>query len=122
MTENRKIGVGNHGMPTGQSQLSVEEALELLVSSRRRRMLRYLLDQSETVVKQETLAEVIARDDPTDPATIEATLIHLHLPKCADVGVLEYDYRSGAVRLTEAAKDLKPLLDTVWEKWESPRD
>lgn len=104
-------------MPATSSGLSVEDALGLLTSSRRRRLLRYLLEEAEDGDDMDGIAAYLARDEPLDKATIEATLVHLHLPRCADAGVLEYDHRSGAVRLTEVADELKPLLEAC-EAWE----
>lgn len=104
-------------MPATSSGLSVEDALGLLASSRRRRLLRYLLEETDDGDELDAIAAQLARDDPLDKPTIEATLVHLHLPKCADAGILEYDRRSGAVRLTEVADELKPLLDAC-EAWE----
>lgn len=107
-------------MRASNSELSVEDALGLLTSGRRRRLLRYLLEETEDGDDLGAIAAHLARDDPLDKPTIEATLVHLHLPKCADAGVLEYDHRSGTVRLTEAAAELKPLLDAC-DAWEGSR-
>lgn len=109
-------------MPNCDPRLSVEDALELLASSRRRRLLRYLLEEDDLVAERDEIAAAIAREDSLDAATLETALAHIHLPKCADVGVIEYDHRSGTARLTPAAEQLAPLLEAVWEQWEEPGD
>lgn len=104
-------------MPATSSGLTVEAALGLLTSSRRRRPLRYLLEETEDGDDLAGIAAYLARDEPLDKASIEATLVLPHLPRCADAGVLEYDHRGGTVRLTDVSDEFKPILDAC-EAWE----
>lgn len=82
---------------------------------------RYLLYQLQNTGQGnvEALATHIATVDPdaTDAELPEAkqrvylSLVHNHLPRLADHGVLEYDLRSGDVVLADGFEDLEPLLE-----------
>lgn len=100
-------------MDRHQRGLTVDEALKLLAVNQRRRVLRYLLEEADSPVYRDELAEKIDDGETSDSGSMEVVLAHHHLPRLADAGVIEYDHRSGGVRLTEAAEDLRPLLDTI---------
>lgn len=108
-------------MSRHESRLSVDTALEILASSRRRQLLHYLLDDADPPLERDVLVDQMAGETTTDPESLAAALAHHHLPRLADAGVIEYDHRSGGVRLDESADDLKPLLE-LCQEWESPDD
>lgn len=100
--------------------MAVDRVVETLASARRRRILRHLLKGSETWYDREELARRL-HSGRSDIATLETVLVHHHLPKLAEAGLIEYDHRSGAVRPSGAIEDLEPLLaacrelEAVWD-------
>ena len=116
MTENDGDGVRGDSLPLGTT-------LDLLANSRRREALYYLRDATDGPVSLERLAERLAvrerergddRPEPDESAVSRATavLVHDHLPKLSDAGVVEYDRRSGTVRYRERAL-AEHLLDAA---------
>ena len=73
------------------------ERHRLLAAERRRRVLAVLEDRSAPVTLEELAVEVAARETglecpPGDTVTeVTTSLHHVHLPKLADYGVVEYD-------------------------------
>ena len=91
-----------------------ERIFGALANKRRRYVLYYLQDHNHMDV--ETLAHQIAaweedlpiEDVPEDVyESVLTNLLHSHLPKLADYGLIEYDARSGTIRYT----DVPPLLE-----------
>ena len=78
-------------------------APELMANRRRRHALSYLQSHSrEEISVDDLLSQVIARellvsDEPVDPESVGATLRHVHLPKLAEAGLIEYDPESDVV-------------------------
>lgn len=107
-------------MPQRKPRLTIDTALEVLASAQRRRLLGYLLDETDPPTNRDELAEQMAVRD-ADRQTVETSLAHHHLPRLDDVGVIEYDHRSGGVRFDETLEDLEPLL-VLCEEWESGED
>lgn len=93
--------------------LSIDTLFATLSDARRRYVIHYLLDREDGVADVGTLAERIAaweratdrRDAPVEDVIVD--LHHAHLPLLADVGLVEYDQRSGAVRY----RDRRPVRD-----------
>lgn len=108
-------------MADNQSGLSVDTALDILASARRREVLRYLFDEADRPRERSELVDKMADEAAADPASLEAALAHHHLPRLADAGVIEYDHRSGSVRLDDTADDLRPLLE-LCQAWETAED
>lgn len=102
-------------MAHGESEMPVDKAVDLVASAHRRQVLRYLLEEPDQSVYVDELVARIDDGELPESGISETTLAHQHLPRLADAGVIEYDYRSGAVRPTDVADQLKPLLDTVEE-------
>ncbi|MFC6756379.1 MULTISPECIES: DUF7344 domain-containing protein [Haloarcula] len=106
-----------------ETQLSRDEAFEMLSNRRRRFILHYLQD-AQTVVTLSDLAEQVAAwENETDIASISAnerktvytSLQQFHLPKMDETGVVEFDDRVGEVELTDAAQNLDIYLEVVDE-------
>lgn len=78
-------------------ELSASDRHELLVADRRRLTLDILAGNTTPVELEELAAGIAAREDgidAVDEETIERAAIdlhHAHLPKMAELGVLEYD-------------------------------
>lgn len=91
------------GTYRGMEQLTESEYHELLAVERRRTTLD-VLESSNSPVELEELAAMVAEREINvgvpDEATVERvaiTLHHSHLPKMADVGVIDYDPDSSRV-------------------------
>lgn len=99
--------------------LSPDAIFELLVDRRRRFVLHYLRMAENDVVQLDALIEWVAeqldeRDDPSEARReqLETSLHHVHLPQLAESGVLDYDWRSRAIRY-RACPDLETHLELV---------
>lgn len=78
-----------------------EEKRRLTVNDLTKSVLKYNHQMPVTEVSGEVLEEV------------EQTLHHLHLPKLAAAGVVEYDPDRGLVEPTEQFDQLQPSLSTI---------
>jgi DNA-binding transcriptional ArsR family regulator len=82
---------------------SVDEALRLIADGRRRRVLHTLRESDGTVTVTAIVDRIVAAErDVTDgsvaPRSVRTSLHHVHLPKLAAAGVVEFDVESGEVR------------------------
>ncbi len=113
-------------MDTGVENLDHDTIYELLSESRRRYILYYLLDSEHANIdgvalqiaaeEQDKAIELVSEDEKE---TITISLIHNHLPRLADHGIITYDHRSGdfvsgenfdMIRVTiEHARDLESV-------------
>lgn len=108
-------------MDTNTRTTSTDETLRLLAHERRRKALQHL-SQAEEATTVDSLAERVAAE--TDPdhddgvvKSVETDLHHVHLPKMDEVGVVDYDARSGTVRY-RPRPTVEELLDAVAERTE----
>ena len=74
---------------------------ELLADERRREAL-YALYRREDPVPVADLAEEVASAVAVGPEHVANSLHHVHLPKLADAGIVEYDVEAKTVRLADA--------------------
>jgi hypothetical protein len=105
--------------------VSVDTVFDLLRSDRRRYAL-YYLDEQETPVPVDGLAEEVARMDAdasdvseAERDSYEVDLRHAQLPKTAEADFVEYDADDGVVRLTDEPPEFEAIL-TVAEVMERP--
>ncbi|WP_227380896.1 DUF7344 domain-containing protein [Haladaptatus halobius] len=89
---------------------TLETACDLLADTHRRTILQYLNDQETDVATVDELAthvhaEVEAVPDPDHART---ALVHMHVPKLADAGVIEYDQHDETVQYQD-----EPLLEAI---------
>lgn len=86
-----------------------------VLSRRRRRDVLYYLSERELADVDEVAAAIATReaDRPSKSArdAVEIDLIHNHLPKLSDRGLVEYDRRSGVVRWSTPPEELETLLE-----------
>ena len=89
----------------GDNSDRLNRDLKVLASRERREILDYFIATDTDVTSVEKLcckvARVNAGDGTGEAASTEsakAELHHVHLPKLAEHGLVEYDARSGAVR------------------------
>lgn len=91
-----------------------------LTNQRRRHILAYLSDESSNSMTMQELVEDIAAHEKDRKADshddIEITLFHHHLPKLADVGLIEVDKRTETVRYRDDPR-VESLLAYLEENW-----
>ncbi|MEF8813703.1 MAG: hypothetical protein V5A55_07780 [Halovenus sp.] len=95
-------------------KLSVDETFEVLKNNRRRLVLEYLHEAGGTVELSEIADHVTATENDTDVSSITSAerkrvyvgLYQFHLPKMADMGVIDYNRDRGEVTLTERGEKL----------------
>ena len=84
--------------------LSIDAILELLSERERRKLLEYLIEAEGDTATVEGLIDYLVEDEATrtgeipSRARFKTSLYHIHLPKLADAGLLDYDPRSREVR------------------------
>lgn len=84
--------------------LSLDATFDMLADADRRVMLTTLIETPEHVATvDELVTELVKRQaDQTgelpSPDSVEAQIHHIHLPKLADVGLVEYDARNEELR------------------------
>ncbi|WP_076432324.1 DUF7344 domain-containing protein [Haladaptatus litoreus] len=90
---------------TSTEHLSKEQVAGLLRHKQRRAIIRYFNQKTTDYTSLDDLVEYIVSSDSKRGATsvghskrITIGLLHNHLPRLADAGVLEYDQRSETVR------------------------
>lgn len=108
---------------------SLDVIFDALSDRNRRHVLTSLLDHGQEIALSDLAEDIAAR--PTGPSRTEvpprasetrtevpedrfheltASLHHVHIPKLADAGVVEYDPERGIVRPTDAARQIEQLL------------
>ncbi|EMA11822.1 MULTISPECIES: DUF7344 domain-containing protein [Haloarcula] len=106
---------------TEPDELSRDDAFEMLSNRRRRYAIQFLSGTPGPTSLSDLAEQVAAWENETSVAEISASerktvytsLQQFHLPKMADMGVIEFDQREGDVRLTESAADLDIYLELV---------
>lgn len=79
------------------ASLSTETTFSLLADRQRRRILAFLSEKDDRTSEVSDLVDHLVRES-LDRRRVTTTLHHVHLPKLADAGVVEYDRRTGTVR------------------------
>lgn len=87
----------------------LDELLVGLARRRRREVLYVLLEHELATVEEVTSG--ISRRDGEDRETARVDLVHNHLPKLSDRGLIEYDPRSGSIRLTDPGDRVVALVE-----------
>jgi len=115
-------------MATTEESLSQDTAFEILSNSRRRYVLYYLRQQQEPVQLTALAEHVAAWENGTDIESlgnqerkrVYVSLYQTHVPKLADVGLVDYDKEAGTVALAEKGERMDQYLsepeDTI--RWE----
>ena len=102
------------------TQLSQDDVLDLLSSARRRYVL-YLLRNEDDPVALTTLAEQVAaweNDTTVESITdqerkrVYVSLYQTHIPRLAEVGLVEYNQETGSVSIEPPAKEIDPYLNS----------
>jgi len=85
---------------------SFDQTLDLISVPRRRTLLYHLKDLGVGTVPIDELVDAVvtreraipARESPDSPESVRVSLVHAHLPKLADLGILELDAESAAIQ------------------------
>ncbi|WP_251330938.1 DUF7504 family protein [Haloplanus pelagicus] len=83
-----------------------DQMLELISVPRRRTLLYHLKDRGTGTLSLDDLVDAVvtrersipARETPESADTVRVSLVHAHLPKLADLGILEFDPEDSTVR------------------------
>lgn len=104
---------------TSATSLSLDLIFEILKNERRREVIRYLREHEEQVTLSDLAEHIAALENDTDIASITSSqrkrvyvgLYQCHLPKMADMGIVEFNQNRGIVALGENAPQLYQYLD-----------
>lgn len=97
-----------------REQGKVNQVIRSLSSPQRRRLIQYFREENRNHADRHELAQALADMEP-DLESADAQLRHQHLPILEKSGLIEYDSRSEAVRLTDRVDTVQPLLDACLE-------
>ncbi|WP_339104161.1 hypothetical protein [Haloterrigena salinisoli] len=97
---------------------SVDAILELLSHQRRRAVLDLLLTHDQLLTTTDIRNEIVEREQDTEITEIPSeqvmqvhiSLHHVHIPKLAEEGVINYDSNRNLVEPTEKLSRLEPFL------------
>jgi hypothetical protein len=87
---------------------------KLLADHQRRILLQYLRDTEAPIPISALVAELAQRDErvlPDESTNTEIVMHHIHLPKLADAGVIEYDQSA-----QQAIYSAPPQVDALLEE------
>lgn len=96
--------------------LSLDAILDLLANRRRRHLIEYLQDVPRDVGSFEEATKYIITQlairtgEQPNHDDVQSSLQHIHIPKLADAGVVEYDIRSQELRYRQNER-----LETLFE-------
>lgn len=97
----RSPAAGDDEGAAGSRSLSTDDILVILGHPLRREILRYCAEQSKRETDLDALTDHLVAergDDEAERERIALLLHHLHLPRLADDGIVEFDPKSGQVR------------------------
>jgi DNA-binding transcriptional ArsR family regulator len=83
--------------------ISTDEYYEALANRFRREVLCVVHDHEGDCLTEDQFVDHIERLYDAPETDIRTALTHVHLPKLADVGFVEYDRRSGTLRASDSA-------------------
>ena len=100
--------------------LSMNQLFDVLADERRRRLLCYLHRKDGDVASLVELIDYLVVQEADSVADLDTddvaiSLAHKHLPKLADVGLVEYDARSRTVRY-RGGEAMASCLEKVTER------
>lgn len=105
MTDDERPGEeGGEASRNTVPSLSLDETLGLLSNRERRALLAYLREEGDrTVTFDEVVDHLVAQrseriGEQTDRDHVARSLHHVHVPKLAEAGVVEYDTQDRTIR------------------------
>lgn len=101
------------------TELSLDLIFEILKNERRREVIRYLREHEQQVTLSELAEHIAALENDTDIASITSSqrkrvyvgLYQCHLPKMADMGIVQFNQNRGIVSLGRNVPQLYEYLD-----------
>lgn len=104
---------------TDAETLSLDLIFDVLKNERRRRVIRYLRDYESQVSLSDLAEHIAALENDTEVASITSSqrkrvyvgLYQCHLPKMADMEIIEFNQDRGIIELGEKAPQLYRYLD-----------
>jgi hypothetical protein len=97
---------------------ALDSCLELIANRRRREIIRLLRAEERCETTVDALLERLAREDvgrtdsPPDPKPLAVELYHIHLPKLAAHGVIEYEPGNSRIRYRPDSK-VEAVLESL---------
>lgn len=111
MTDNDTTNESESGMSSIDATRDVSRMFDLLKRPERRAVLHVFheskIDSIELVELGERVSNRIAEADET---TVRSSLHHHHLPKLADLELIDYEKRSGTIRRRDDIDELLAVL------------
>lgn len=112
------------------TRTSTDGLFETLKNARRRAVLRYLINEEETVSFRDLVEYVAAHENDTEPESVSAAqrnrvrtaLYQHHLGKLEEHGFITYDKREGTVSLNGNADRVRPYIEFEDEEEEVRTD
>lgn len=95
-----------------ERQLTSDEIFDVLGDRHRRHVLATLLECDGTTSVTD-LAEKTSSETGGKAERIEIGLLHSHLPRLEEMGIVNYDPEAGLVEPTAAVDDLEPFFELV---------
>jgi len=103
----------------GTEELSLDLIFEILKNERRREVIRYLREHEQQVTLSDLAEHIAALENDTDIASITSSqrkrvyvgLYQCHLPKMADMGIVDFNQNRGIVDLGPNAPQLYEYID-----------
>jgi hypothetical protein len=102
----------NTGVSISETGRSVDAALDALSNIHRRRLLLALLEHNP---QDEVPTINAAREDETDSMEQLVQMQHVHLPKLAEYGFIDWDEDSHEVSKGTNFDEIRPLLELMAE-------
>ena len=101
-------------VPQDRSSHTLDEVCRILAHHRRRQLLWYLMTKDTDVADLNELVTYLSEesDEARTVEQVRLSLIHTHIPKLADYGVIEYDRRNKDVRYRDGML-LEDFLEVI---------
>ncbi|SHL34476.1 hypothetical protein SAMN05444342_3595 [Haladaptatus paucihalophilus DX253] len=93
------------------SELSLDDVLDVLANRYRRRLLLTLIDQNDQDDDTQGPGDVTIEDEELNLPKIQ--MVHTHLPKLEDMGLIEWNRDSNEVKKGPKFEDIRPLLESM---------
>ena len=113
------VDAGSASQPLLQNeQLDLDTVFDALAHSHRRAIISSLLERESGMTVDELVEDLLAVPSPTaDPgkahSRVTVAVSHSHLPKLADMGLIEWDRDQRFVEPTASLSTLRPVLDVA---------
>lgn len=112
--ENQVMDKNATNVDLQRAELSADVAFDLLSDRDRRTIVSHLLDQNASVSLDDLVDAVAAAiesvDEPPSRDRIRVALVHNHLPRLDDAGIIEYHLDSEQVEPLSPIDDLELFL------------